>query len=329
MNAVEADALSQLQNPAATVQLSVVVPLLDEQGSVVELHRQLTPVLDELDLASEILFVDDGSSDGTFEELEGLHGLDPRVRVIALRRHFGKTAALVAGFREARGEIVITMDGDLQDDPAEIPRFLALLRQGYDLVVGWKRERHDPPTKTVPSKIFNAVVRAASGITLHDFNCGFKAYRRAVLDDLRLYGDMHRFVPVMAAWKGYRVAEIEVHHRERRFGRSKFGAGRVMAGVIDLIRVLFLTRYMQKPLSLFGTTGLVLFLLGVVGGIYLAVLKLMGQSIGVSHLPLLFLTVMLILFGTILLAIGLIGEMQRHYGYHASDEYSIRTRLEH
>lgn len=310
------------------VAVSVVIPVLDEEHSVDELHRRLTDVLRSLDVSYEILFVDDGSGDGTFDRLAALHERDPAVRVISLRKRFGKTAALVAGFRESCGSIVITMDGDLQDDPREIPRFLALLDQEADLVVGWKKERRDPLTKTIPSKIFNATVRKASGIGLHDFNCGFKAYRREVLDDLRLYGDMHRFVPLMAAWKGYRVAEVEVHHHERRLGQSKFGAGRVFTGMFGFVRVLFLTRYMQKPLQLFGGTGLVLFLGGIACGIYLSILKfLYGQSIGVRHLPLLLLTVMLILFGALLFAIGLIGEMQRHSGYRATEEYSVRKRL--
>lgn len=310
--------------------LSLVIPVFNEEESLAELHRQLAAVLDPLGHTYEIVFIDDGSTDGTFMQLTALHANDPAVRVISLRRRFGKTAALVAGFRESRGGIVITMDGDLQDDPQEIPRFLELITAGYDLAVGWKRDRHDPASKTLPSRVFNAVVRSSSGVSLHDFNCGFKAYKREVLEELRLYGDMHRFVPVMAAWKGFKVGELEVMHHERQFGRSKFGAGRVLSGIFDFIRVLFLTRYMQRPLQLFGTVGLTLFSLGLAGGVYLAVLKfVLAQSIGLNHLPLLLLTLMLILFGTILVAIGLIGEMQRHLGYRASDEYSVRMRLEH
>jgi len=329
MDAVSEAATSVTPKRRTPVVVSVVIPVFDEEESVEELHRQLTVVLRSIDVGYEILFVDDGSRDHTFERLAAIHSQDPAVRVISLRRRFGKTAALVAGFRESLGSRVITMDGDLQDDPAEIPRFLDLLDRGSDLVVGWKRTRHDPITKTYPSKLFNAMVRASSGIPLHDFNCGFKAYRREVLEDLRLYGDMHRFVPVMAEWKGYRVGEIEVNHREREFGRSKFGAGRALSGMFDFVRVLFLTRYMQKPLQLFGGTGMLLFAAGVGCGIYLAVLKLaLGQSIGLTHLPLLLLTVMLILFGALLFALGLIGEMQRHSGYRAVDEYSVRARLD-
>jgi glycosyltransferase involved in cell wall biosynthesis len=308
--------------------LSIVIPVFDEEGSVDELYRQLTESLHSLGASYEIIFIDDGSADDTLTHLTALHAADPNLRVISLRRRFGKTAALVAGFGESIGDIVITMDGDLQDDATEIPRFVALLRDQFDLVVGWKKDRHDPLTKTVPSKVFNATVRLASGVKLHDFNCGFKAYRREVLEDLRLYGDMHRFVPVMAVWKGYRVGEIEVKHHARKFGRSKFGAGRFISGMLDFTRVVFLTRFMQKPLQLFGTTGALMFLLGIVGGIYLGFLKFaQGESIGQHHVPLLMLTVMLILFGSLLVAIGLIGEMQRHLNYHPEDEYSVRLKL--
>ncbi len=325
LRTTELDALTQRER----VDLSVVVPVLDEEGSLSELHRQIGAAVEPLSLHYEIVFVDDGSRDGTYERLEELFATDPHVRVISFRRNFGKTAALVAGFRESRGDVIVTLDGDLQDDPMEIPRFLAMIADGHDLVVGWKRERHDPLGKRLPSKVFNSVVRGSSGIPLHDFNCGFKAYRREVLDDLRLYGDMHRFIPVLAAWKGYRVGELTVLHHERQFGQSKFGVGRMLSGLVDFIRVLFLTRYLQQPLALFGTAGLVLLLLGLIGGIYLAVLKILGQSIGLSHLPLLLLTVLLILFGAMLLAIGLIGEMVRHFYYRAVDEYSVRKQLDH
>lgn len=328
MDSVAERAATKLGANLAPVEISLVIPVLDEENSVEPLHREVDAVMRTVGRSYEIVFVDDGSGDDTLAQLESIASADSTVRVISLRRNFGKTAALVAGFRESSGAIVVTMDGDLQDDPAEIPRFLASIQAGSDLVVGWKRERHDPLGKTAPSRVFNGVVRRASGIMLHDFNCGFKAYRRDVLDDLRLYGDMHRFVPVMAAWKGYEVAELPVNHRERSHGRSKFGAGRMISGMFDFIRVLFLTRYMQKPLQLFGGTGIILFLGGLGAGVYLAVLKFAyGQSIGISHLPLLLLTVLLILFGAVLFAIGLVGEMQRHLGYRATDEYSVKRRI--
>jgi glycosyltransferase involved in cell wall biosynthesis len=219
------------------------------------------------------------------------------------------------------------MDGDLQDDPSEIPHFLAKLRAGDDLVSGWKQHRDDPASKTIPSRLFNLTVRRSTGIPLHDFNCGFKAYRREVLEDVKLYGELHRFIPVLAYWKGYRIGEIPVNHRARRFGRSKFGAGRLLKGLIDFLKVLFLTRYMQRPLQLFGFLGLGLLSLGGIGFIYLLVLKLMGQSLFQSHGPLLFLSGILIVSGIQLFMLGLVGEMLRHYAFRPEEEYSVRRRL--
>lgn len=312
---------------ARLVAISLVIPVLDEEESVGEMHRRVGDVLDTIDEPSEIIFVDDGSRDGTLHRLEELHERDARVQVVSLRRNFGKTAALLAGFRQARGEVVVTMDGDLQDDPKEIPRFLAAIRAGDDLVSGWKRRRHDPVSKTIPSRLFNVTVRRTTGIPLHDFNCGFKAYRREVLEDMKLYGELHRFVPVLAYWKGFRIGELEVEHHARRFGRSKFGAGRLFKGMLDFLKVLFLTRYMQRPLQLFGLLGLALFFLGSIGFAYLLGLKLAGQSLFQNHGPLLFLSGILIVSGLQLFVLGLLGEMLRHYAYRPEDEYSVKRRL--
>ncbi|HZU11206.1 MAG TPA: glycosyltransferase family 2 protein [Chloroflexota bacterium] len=314
---------------AGTVRVSLVIPVMDEEESVTVLHEQLTAVLDSLDVPSEIIYVDDGSRDGTLDRLTDIFRADSRVHVLALRRNFGKTAALVAGFTEARGDTVITLDGDLQDDPAEIPRFLAALEDGYDLVSGWKRVRHDPASKTMPSRLFNATVRHFTGIPLHDFNCGFKAYRREVLDDVKLYGELHRFIPVLAFRRGYRIGELEVTHHPRRFGRSKFGAARLFKGLLDFLKVLFLTRYMQRPLQLFGMLGLLLSAAGALGFLYLFVLKVLGQSIFQSHGPLLFLSGILIVTGLQLFMLGLLGEMMRHYAYQPEEEYSVKRRLTH
>lgn len=307
--------------------LSIVVPVYEEAESVAELHESISSVLNSLPLRAEIIFVDDGSQDGTTDRLQELFRSDPRISVISLRRNFGKTAALLAGFEQARGDTVVTMDGDLQDDPEEIPRFLATLAQGYDLVSGWKRVRHDPVSKTIPSRLFNATVRRATGIPLHDFNCGFKAYRREILGDLKLYGELHRFIPVLAYWRGYRIGELEVQHHARKFGRSKFGAGRLLKGLLDFLKVLFLTRYMQRPLQLFGVLGLALWGLGMAGFVYLFILKLVGQSVFTSHGPLLFLSGILIVAGIQLFMLGLVGEMLRHYSYSPDEEYSVRQRL--
>lgn len=307
--------------------LSVVIPVYEEEESIPELYRHLKAALCALPGESEIIFVDDGSRDTTPERLAEIYEQDADVRVVALRRNFGKTAALLAGFREARGEIVVTMDGDLQDDPTEIARLLVAIDEGNDLVSGWKRARHDPWTKTFPSRLFNLTVRTTTSIPLHDFNCGLKAYRREVLDELKLYGELHRFIPVLAYWKGYRVGEIQVEHHARRYGRSKFGAGRLFKGLLDFLKVLFLTRYMQRPLQLFGVLGMMLLGVGSLGFAYLLLLKLLGQSVFRTHGPLLFLSGILIVSGIQLFMLGLIGEMLRHYAFRPEEEYSIRRRL--
>lgn len=307
--------------------ISLVIPVMDEEESVGELHRRLCEVLATLPARAEIIFIDDGSRDRTVERLEEIYRADDRVRVVALRRNFGKTAALLAGFQEARGSVVVTLDGDLQDDPAELPRFLEAIENGKDLVSGWKRVRHDPLTKTIPSRLFNLTVRRSTGIPLHDFNCGFKAYRREVLNELRLYGELHRFIPVLAYWRGYTIGELEVQHHARKFGRSKFGAARLMKGMLDFLMVLFLTRYLQRPLQLFGLLGLALWILGGAGFAYLLVLKALGQSIFQTHGPLLFLSGILIVSGLQLFMLGLVGEMLRHYAFQPNEEYSVKRRL--
>ena len=311
------------------VDVSVVVPVYDEEGNIAELHRQLGAALSALNRSSEIIFVDDGSKDGTLRELARVRDLDPRVEVISLRRNFGKTPALLAGFAEARGQYIITLDGDLQDDPAELPRFVEALDSGLDLVSGWKKVRHDPASKTVPSRLFNFTVRRSTGIPLHDFNCGFKGYRREVLDEVKLYGELHRFIPVMAFRRGFQIGELEVQHHPRRFGRSKFGPGRFLKGMLDFVTVLFLTRYMQQPLQLFGLLGLALWLLGFLGFLYILVLKILGQSVFAAHGPLLFLSGILIVSGIQLIMLGLLGEMLRNYAFRSTEEYSVKERLTH
>jgi glycosyltransferase involved in cell wall biosynthesis len=320
-------AWDETPRPLSPINLSVVIPVFDEQESVEKLHRQIAAALDRLDLASEMIFVDDGSRDGTVAELNRIYATDERVQVVALRRNFGKTAALLAGFGEARGEVIITMDGDLQDDPDEIPRFLEQIASGYDLVSGWKHDRQDPISKTLPSRLFNMTVRRFTGIPLHDFNCGFKAYRREVLSELKLYGELHRFIPVLAFRRGYKIGELPVHHRPREFGHSKFGAARLFKGLLDFLMVLFVTRYMQRPLQFFGVLGIALWFLGMLGFGYLFVLKLFGQSLFQSHGPLLFLSGILIVAGIQLFMLGLVGEMLRHYSFQPEEEYSVKQRL--
>ncbi|HUT37269.1 MAG TPA: glycosyltransferase family 2 protein [Planctomycetota bacterium] len=313
--------------------LSIVIPLHNEVDNVEPLHAELLAALAQTGRSAELLFVDDGSTDGTFERLRGLHERSaaepaaPRVRVLRLRRRFGKSAALAAAFEEARGGIVFTMDGDLQDDPKEIPRFLEKLEEGYDLVSGWKRERHDPWHKVLPSRLFNRVVSCVSGVRMHDFNCGFKAYRAEVVRELTLYGDLHRFVPVLAHAKGFRVGEIVVQHRPRTHGRSKYGVKRLFTGFLDLLTVLLVTSYASRPLHLFGGIGLLGFGAGVGINVYLAILWLAGER-PIGQRPLLTAGVLLMILGIQLISLGLIGEMivSRHEGRRRT--YSVAERLD-
>lgn len=287
--------------------ISVVVPVHNEERSVALLLDELASALDGHGLSWEAVFVDDGSTDGTFSALTRLHVAADNVRVVRLRRNFGKAAALQAGFEAAEGEIVVTIDGDLQDDPAEIPRLLAKLEEGFDLVSGWKTKRRDPLSRRIPSKIFNWVSGRVSGLRLHDMNCGLKAYRAEVLRDLRIYGELHRFVPVLAHYRGFRVAELPVNHRPREHGRSRYGVERYLRGFLDLLTVTFMGRYRQRPLHLFGGLGLGLSLLGGVVLTYLAALKIAGQAIG--HRPLLTLGVLLVVVGMQFLSLGLLSEL--------------------
>jgi glycosyltransferase involved in cell wall biosynthesis len=287
--------------------ISVVVPVHDEERSVALLYDELTSALEPLGVPWETIFVDDGSTDGTFAALTRLHNDARNVRVVRLRRNFGKAAALVAGFDQAHGDIVVTIDGDLQDDPAEIPRLLAKLDEGFDLVSGWKTRRQDPLTRRLLSKVFNRVTSAFSGVRLHDMNCGLKAYRAEVVHGLRLYGELHRFIPVLAHYRGFRIAELPVNHRPREHGRSRYGVERYLRGFLDLLTVSFIGRYRHRPLHLFGGLGLVLGLIGVAVLVYLTVVKALGHAIG--QRPLLLLGVLLVVIGMQFFSLGLISEM--------------------
>jgi dolichol-phosphate mannosyltransferase len=287
--------------------ISVVVPVHDEELSVALLHDELRSALDPIGEPWEAVFVDDGSTDGTFAALTRLHSAHDGVRVVRLRRNFGKAAALQAGFEEARGDRVVTIDGDLQDDPAEIPRLLAKLDEGFDLVSGWKSRRRDSLRRRLLSRLFNAVTGRLSGLHLHDLNCGLKAYRAEVVGGLRLYGELHRFVPVLAHYRGFRVAELPVNHRPRGHGRSRYGMERYVRGFLDLLTVTFMGRYRHRPLHLFGGVGLMLGGLGTLVLGYLTVLKLTGEAIG--HRPLLTLGVLLVVVGVQLVSLGLVSEL--------------------
>ena len=287
--------------------ISVVVPVHNEERSVALLLDELGSALDGAGVSWEAVFVDDGSTDGTFSALTRLHAAADNVRVVRLRRNFGKAAALQAGFEAAQGEVVVTIDGDLQDDPAEIPRLLAKLEEGFDLVSGWKVKRRDPLSRRIPSKIFNGVSGRVSGLRLHDLNCGLKAYRAEVVQGLRIYGELHRFIPVLAHYRGFRVAELPVNHRPREHGRSRYGMERYVRGFLDLLTVTFMGRYRQRPLHLFGGLGLGLGLLGGIVLAYLTVLKVAGHAIG--HRPLLTLGVLLVVVGMQFLSLGLLSEL--------------------
>ena len=287
--------------------ISVVVPVHDEDRSVELLYDELASTLEPLGRSWEAVFVDDGSMDGSFAALTRLNDRASNVRVVRLRRNFGKAAALAAGFRHAQGDVVVTIDADLQDDPAEIPRLLAKLDEGFDLVSGWKTKRRDPWRRRVVSRVFNSVVSRASGLKLHDMNCGLKAYRAEVVRSLRIYGELHRFLPVLAHDRGFRVAELPVNHRPREHGRSRYGAERYVRGFLDFLTVSFMGRYRHRPLHLFGGLGLVFALVGTVVLVYLTVLKLAGEAIG--HRPLLTLGVLLVVVGFQFFSLGLLSEL--------------------
>jgi len=307
--------------------ISVVIPLYNEAESLNTLYAELDRVFQDPAVGpGEFVFVDDGSRDRSWDVVRGLASADPRVRAVRFRRNFGKAAALTAGFQTAKGETVFTLDGDLQDDPAEIPRFLAKLDTGLDVVSGWKRTRHDPWHKVYPSRVFNGLVSALTGCRLHDHNCGFKAYRRPVLDEIGIYGELHRFVPVLAHARGFRVGEIEINHRARRFGASKYGVTRFIKGLLDLLTVRFLTRFGQRPLHVLGGLSLALLTPGVLGMLTLAVLWVLGRG-PIGGRPLLAYSAALVGVGTQLLSLGVLAELVTSYNIRAEDTYSVAETL--
>jgi glycosyltransferase involved in cell wall biosynthesis len=298
--------------------LSIVVPVYNEERSVELLFDEIRAALEPLGQEWEVVFVDDGSTDGSFSALTRLHSRAPNVRVVRLRRNFGKAAALSAGFGQSSGDVIVTIDADGQDDPAEIPRLLAKLDEGYDLVSGWKTKRQDPWRRRVLSRIFNRVTGWISGVRLHDMNCGLKAYRAEVVRGLALYGELHRFLPVLAHERGFRITELAVNHRPREHGRSRYGLERYLRGFFDLITVTFMGRYRHRPLHLFGGLGLALGGVGFLICVYLTALWLAGNAIG--HRPLLTLGVLLVVVGMQFLSLGLIGEMiTTHHEERASE----------
>jgi glycosyltransferase involved in cell wall biosynthesis len=289
------------------VDLSVVIPVLDEKDSLQELYNRLTHVLEKIPLRFELIFVDDGSRDGSSELLKDISHQDLRVKVIQLRKNFGKTIAFSVGFKEAQGEKIITLDADLQDLPEEIPKLLTELDKGYDLISGWKQKRKDRFTKKINSWIFNLMVSFFTGVKIHDINCGLKAYRKKVIEEIELYGELHRFIPALASWRGFKVGEIKVEHQQRKYGRSKYGTERYLRGIFDLLTVILLTKYTQKPLHFFGLSGVLLFTAGVLIDLYLVLLWFGGQWI--SNRPLLLFGTLLIIVGVQFIFFGLLGEL--------------------
>jgi glycosyltransferase involved in cell wall biosynthesis len=312
--------------------LSFVLPVYNEQESLATLHRRISDVMSGRAESFEMVFVDDGSTDGSIEVLTGLHREDPRVKVVQLRRNFGKSAAYSAGFERARGEFIVTMDTDLQDDPAEIPAFLDKLDQGFDVVSGWKYEGKGALEKSLPSRFFNGVVRRATGIQLHDFNCPFKAYRRDVLREIHIYGELHRFIPVLAHSRGFTIVEIKIKNLPRQFGQSKYGLKRYLRGMLDLMTVLFITRFAQRPMHLLGLAGIVTSAVGstvllfFVGAHILHRMAILpGAQWNIHDRPALSLSILLMLIGVQFLTIGLLGElMERKDSGSAEQTYSVK-----
>jgi glycosyltransferase involved in cell wall biosynthesis len=307
--------------------LSIVIPAKDEEASLpLVVARIIAACRAGGHTLCDIVLVDDGSSDNTWEVMSKLAGESEVIQAIRLRRNFGKATALMVGIGACRGDLIITMDADLQDDPDEISRFVETLDRGYDLVSGWKKERHDPLNKTVPSRLFNKVTATISGVKLNDFNCGFKAYRREVLAEISVYGELHRYIPVLASRRGFAVGEIEVTHHPRKHGVSKYGWDRFYKGLLDLITVLFITRYTRRPLHLFGAVGLLFLVSGFGIDSYLAILWFGGGHLG--NRPLLQLGILLMVLGIQVLTTGLIGEMITFKNFRRRDSYSIKEWLE-
>ncbi|HEX7070542.1 MAG TPA: glycosyltransferase family 2 protein [Rhodothermales bacterium] len=308
--------------------LTIVVPVYDEEASLDELARQIREVCDGQGWAFEVLMIDDGSHDASWSVIQRIHAADPRFNGIRFRRNYGKSAALSVGFARARGRYVVTMDADLQDDPHELPGLVAMLDEGNDLVSGWKRRRHDPLSKTIPSRLFNFVMRVISGIPIHDFNCGLKAYRREVAQHVVVYGELHRYIPMLAKWEGYsRIGEKVVQHHPRRYGHTKFGVERLIRGFLDLISVFFLTRFAARPMHFFGILGTLSFAGGFAIGLWLTIQKLFF-NIYISNRPILLLGLLLMLLGAQFFSTGLLAEMVIVPRMTRTEAYDVAETLE-
>lgn len=312
--------------------LSILVPVYNERASLQELLSQIATACDQARLEYEVLFVDDGSNDGSWELIKQLSTDHVRVRGVRFRRNFGKAAALSAGMQAATGDLIMMMDADLQDDPAEIPRFLEKMAAGYDVVNGWKKRRLDPWHKVYPSKVFNGLVSWLTGLSLHDHNCGLKSFRRDVTSEIRLYGELHRFIPVLAHARGFKVTELEINHRPRQFGHSKYGVRRFVRGFLDLLTVKFLTGFNQRPQHLLGALGLLFAGLGCLGLAYLSCLWILTNILWfkfdpIGHRPLLSYSMGMLLLGGQLVSLGFLAELIVAYTGRDADTYSISERV--
>lgn len=303
--------------------LSIVIPLLNEEESLNILAHEIRKVIKPLDIGFEVIFVDDGSTDKSLNVIKEICRTDKRFKYISFKKNYGKSAALQVGFKYVTGDVVVTMDADLQDDPSEISALLKKLEEGYDLVSGWKKVRKDPFIKKYSSRFFNFVTRLISKIKIHDFNCGIKAYRREVVDNIYIYGELHRYIPVLANWQGYSISEIVVKHHSRRYGKTKFGISRFFKGFIDLITVIFTTRYVKRPMHLFGFLGAMAFLAGIIVNGYLTYLWITGGYL--SNRPMLFLGILLVIVGVQFFSVGLLGEMFVH-NTRNEKEYIIKDK---
>lgn len=311
--------------------LSIVIPILNEKENLEPLFARLGEAMERLNCGYEIIAVDDGSTDGSFAVLERLHQANSRIKVVRFRRNFGQTAAFAAGFDRARGEVVVTIDADLQNDPADIPRLLDKMAEGYDVVSGWRKNRQDRfLNRKLPSMIANRLISIVTGVHLHDYGCSLKAYHRDVVKNVRLYGELHRFIPALASWMGISVAELPVAHNPRRFGRSKYGLSRTVRVVLDLLTVRFMLSYSARPMQLFGGVGLLAFILGAISGLYLSAQKVIhGYHYSIDR-PLLLLSVLLIVVGVQMVSMGLLGELivRTYHEAQGKPIYAIRETLE-
>jgi len=303
--------------------LSIVVPLYNEEESIRPFVNEIKRALGKVDIDFEVLLIDDGSTDDSLKQVKEIARTDKRFRFISFRKNYGKSAALHIGFKNAKGNAVVTIDADLQDDPQEILNLLKKLDEGYDLCSGWKKKRRDPFIKKYSSKFFNFVTRLISGIKIHDFNCGLKAYRKEVVENIKVYGEMHRYIPVLAKWQGFKITEIPVQHHPRRYGKSKYGISRFFKGFVDLITVTFATRYIKRPMHFFGFFGALAFIIGVAVLGYLTVLWIQGQPL--SNRPMIFLGMLLIIVGVQMFSVGLLGEMLVHNSMDEK-EYVIKEK---